>query len=112
MQRLAALRAALAIRLVEFVDLIHDGQTGLYPRPVPRTGRRWRGGLGRRRGPLLARRAEQGLVALGQELLQEGELMLQRRTVLAAQARDLGEQGLDLFVEPVIFAIEEAGGLS
>jgi hypothetical protein len=38
--------------------------------------------------------------------------MLQRRAVLAAQARKLGEQGLDLFVKPMILAIEEAGGLS
>jgi len=111
-QGLTALWAALAIRLVEFVDLIHDGQAGLHAGPVPGPGRRRGGGLGRRRGPLLARCTEQGLIALRQELLQEGELLLQHRTVLAAQARELGEQGLDLFVDPMILAIEEAGGLS
>ncbi len=79
---------------------------------MPGPGRRRGDGLDCRRGPLLARWTEQRLVALGQELLQKGELMLQHRTVLAAQARELGEQRLDLFVEPVILAIEEAGGLS
>ena len=84
----------------------------MHAGPVPGTGRRRRGGLGRRRGPLLARRTEQRLIPLCQELLQEGELMLQRRAVLAAQAREFGEQALDLFVEALIFAIEETGGLS
>jgi hypothetical protein len=111
-QWLTTLRAALPIRLVELVDLVDDGQSGLDAGSVPGTGRRWSGGLSRRRRPLLARRPEERLVALREQFLQEGELVLQRRTVLAPQARELGEQALDLFVEPMVFAIEEAGSLS
>jgi hypothetical protein len=37
---------------------------------------------------------------------------LQGRAVLAAQQPELGLQCLDLFVEPLMFSIEEAGRLS
>jgi hypothetical protein len=46
------------------------------------------------------------------QLLEEGEFALDLTAVLAAQPGDLGEQGLDLLVERLIFAIEEAGCLS
>ena len=110
-QRLAALRAALAVSLVQLVDLVDDRQPELGTGTMPRLGRTRRRRLGGRRA-LFTRRTEQRAGALRQELLQEGELLLELGAVVAAQARELRQQGFDFLVEALILAIEEAGGLS
>jgi len=55
-QRLAALRAALAIRLVELVDLVDDGQTG-----VAHAARAWDGAPAERRARPPARAASRSM---------------------------------------------------
>jgi hypothetical protein len=112
-ERVTALGTALPIGFIQLVHLLDDGQSRLDAWPAPGTWRTLRDRrLGRWHWPPLARRAEQRVVPLREQLLEKGQLALERRPILAAQAREFGEQRLDLFVEPLVFAIEEAGRLS
>ncbi len=65
-------------------------------------------GLGVRPARALLRgRAEQGLLALREQLFQERQLVFRCGGVGAAQARELVGEGLDLRVEFLVLALEE-----
>jgi len=103
----AALRARL-IRVVEHVHHLDAGQLGLGLGAVPAPGRRRRGrGRLRRTRALLRGGPEERPLSLREQLLQERQLALGRRGVVAAEAGELVGEGLDLRVECFVLALEE-----
>lgn len=70
----------------------------------------WRWCARRRRGrarALLRRRAEERVLALGEQLLEKFEFEFGGGPGVAAQAGEFGGQGLELGVEPIVLALEE-----
>jgi hypothetical protein len=88
-QRASALRAR-AIGVVQLVHLLNGRQLGLRPGAVPAVRRACRG-RGRRLRPwaLFRGGAEEGALALREQLLEEGEFALQREGRRAAEPGQL-----------------------